>query len=144
MNNQPPNDGRAFAALYLAWVMALLATLGALFVGEVAGQTPCVLCWYQRVAMFPLALLLGIASFRGDLGIWRYALPLAAAGWLVAAFHVLLYYGFIPPSLEACGAGPSCTDAAMEFAGLPLPTLSLLAFTIVVIALSPVAVRRRT
>ena len=143
MSKEPRDERRAFAALYLAWVTALVAALGALFVGEVAGQAPCVLCWYQRIAMFPLALLLGVASFRGDRGIWRYGLPLAVAGWLVAAFHVALYYGLIPPSLEACGAGPSCTDAAMEFAGLPLPTLSLLAFSIVVIALSPVTARRR-
>jgi disulfide bond formation protein DsbB len=70
--------------LFAAWVIALVATLGALFIGEVMGQTPCVLCWHQRIFMFPLAVLLAIACFRSDPGIWRYALPLAAIGWLIA------------------------------------------------------------
>ena len=46
--------------LFLAWLLALVATAGALFLGEVMGKTPCVLCWYQRIAMFPLVLVLGM------------------------------------------------------------------------------------
>ena len=58
------NTSHQTNALYLAWLIALTATLGALFIGEVMGRTPCVLCWYQRIAMFPLALILGLASFQ--------------------------------------------------------------------------------
>jgi disulfide bond formation protein DsbB len=115
-------------ALLAAWVVALLATLGVLFIGEVMGHQPCILCWYQRAAMFPLALLLGIAAWRGDLGIWRYALPIAVAGMLVAAFHTLLYFGVIPEGIEPCGTGPSCIDAQMTILGLPIPALSFAAF----------------
>jgi disulfide bond formation protein DsbB len=78
--------------------------------------------------MFPLALLLGIAAYRGDYGIWRYALPVAAVGLLIAAFHSLLYYGIIPKAIEPCGAGPSCTSADMTIFGFALPVLSLIAF----------------
>ncbi len=120
-------DG-ATLALLAAWVLALFAAGAVLFIGEVMGQQPCVLCWYQRAAMFPLALLLGIAAWRGDLGIWRYALPIAGAGILIAGFHTLLYYGVIPKSIEPCGVGPSCTDAAMVVFDLPIPVLSLAAF----------------
>ena len=124
-------------ALYVAWLVALAATLGALFVGEVMGQAPCTLCWYQRIAMFPLAVLLGIASYRDDHGSWRYTLPIAALGWLIAGFHVLLYYGLIPEGIEPCGAGPSCSDASMLLFGVPLPLMSLAAFSLIVVALVP-------
>lgn len=121
------------AGLYLAWLAALAATLGALFIGEVLGQEPCHLCWWQRIAMFPLAVILGVACLRGDLGVWRYALPLALAGAAVAFYHSGLYLGLIPEPIEPCSrTGPSCTDAAMTLGGIvPLPVLSLGAFLIV-------------
>ena len=59
--------------LYLAWVVALVATLGSLYLSEVLGYRPCKLCWYQRIAMYPLALMLGIAAFRDDLRVRLYA-----------------------------------------------------------------------
>jgi disulfide bond formation protein DsbB len=120
-------DG-ATLALLAAWVLALFASFAVLFIGEVMGQQPCVLCWYQRIAMFPLALVLGIAAWSGDLSAWRYGMPIAVAGLLVAAFHSLLFYGIVPESIEPCGAGPSCTDAQMTIFGLPLPILSFAAF----------------
>ena len=60
------NTSHQTNALYLAWLIALTATVGALFIGEVMGRTPCVLCWYQRIAMFPLALILGLAFWFWD------------------------------------------------------------------------------
>ncbi|WP_288254060.1 disulfide bond formation protein B [uncultured Hydrogenophaga sp.] len=56
-----------WAWLFAAWGVALAATLGALFIGEIMGMTPCLLCWYQRIFMFPLAIVLGIAAFANDL-----------------------------------------------------------------------------
>jgi disulfide bond formation protein DsbB len=121
--------GPAFALLFLAWLVALASTLGALFVGEILGQTPCLLCWYQRIAMFPLALILGIACLRGDTAIVRYALALAAAGVLLAGWHIAVYIGLLPTEIEPCGSGPSCRSADMTIlGGLPLPYLSLGAF----------------
>jgi disulfide bond formation protein DsbB len=95
-----------------------------------------VLCWFQRAFLFPLAVVLAIATFRSDYAAWRYALPLAILGWLIAAYHVLLYAGVLPESIEPCGQGPSCTDAAMTVFGVvPIPALSLAAFTIIAGAL---------
>ena len=131
------SDGHAWACLFAAWMVALAATFGALFIGEVMGQTPCNLCWHQRVFMFPLAVILAVATFREDLAIWRYALPIAALGWLVAAFHSLLYSGVIPEAIKPCGQGPSCSSAAMTILGLPLPYISLAAFTAVAVLLLP-------
>lgn len=116
-------------ALLGAWIVALSATLGALFIGEIMGQAPCDLCWYQRIFMFPLAILLAIAAFRGDAGVTAYALPLVAFGTAIAGFHSLYYAGLIPKTIEPCGAGPSCASAEMTILGVaPLPYLSLAAF----------------
>lgn len=123
-----PSTPSAWGPLFAAWIVALVATLGALFIGEVMGQTPCVLCWHQRAFMFPLAIILGISAFREDTRVWVYAGPLASVGLLIAAYHSLLYFGFIAESLRPCSKGPSCSDAAMTVLGLPIPLLSLVAF----------------
>ena len=105
----PHGNGRNAAfwlPLFLAWLLALLATAGALFLGEVMGKTPCVLCWYQRIAMFPLVLVLGMGLFVSDARSVRYALPLAGVGWGIAAYHllprVLPGAGSALPTLAAC------------------------------------------
>ncbi|MCC6787807.1 MAG: disulfide bond formation protein B [Hyphomonadaceae bacterium] len=116
--------------LLAAWAISLTATLGALFIGEVMGQAPCNLCWYQRVFMFSLALILLVACLRRDTNIWRYALPLVAAGLGFALYHSLHYAGIIPEPIVQCGAGPSCSSAGMSLFGwLPIPFLSAAAFS---------------
>lgn len=118
--------------LAVAWALALVSTLAALFIGEVMGQTPCNLCWFQRAFMFPLAIILGIACLNDDLIVWRYALPVAGIGWLIAVYHSLLYIGIIPPTLEPCSEGVSCSGATMRIFGVvPLPLLSLLSFSLI-------------
>ncbi len=131
-----PAAAAAWPMLFVAWLVALAATLSALFIGEVMGQAPCLLCWYQRIAMFPLALILGIGCLREDAGVRRYALPLALAGGAVALWHSLLYFGAIPQAIEPCGQGPSCTSIDMTIlGGLPLPMLSLGAFGAIAVLL---------
>lgn len=129
--------------LFTAWIIALSSTLGAVFIGEVMGQTPCVLCWYQRAFMFPLAIVLAVACFRAEISGWAYALPLAVIGWLVAAYHLLLYTGAISEEVTPCSAGPSCSDASMTILGsIPIPMLSMGAFTAIVLLL--LILRKRT
>lgn len=126
-------DDRGWNLIFLAWLVAMAATLGALFLGEVMHVPPCVLCWYQRICMFPLALLLPVGLFPFDRKVVRYALPLAAAGWLVAMFHQLLVAGVIPESIRPCTQGVSCTDQFVTWFGfLTIPLLSLFAFTTIV------------
>ena len=122
-------DDRLWLYLFAAWAIALISTLGALFIGEVMGQTPCLLCWYQRAFMFPLAIVLGVACYAADGAVWRYVLPLAVIGFLIAAYHNLLFWGLIPQEIQPCGAGPSCSSAELNLIGvIPIPLLSLLAF----------------
>ncbi|MDJ0391545.1 disulfide bond formation protein B [Roseomonas sp. E05] len=131
----------AWVALYAAWVVAVAASLGALFIGEVMGQVPCSLCWHQRAFMFPLAFLLAVACYHSDTGVWRYAVPLAAIGWLVAGWHTLIFYGVVSEAIQPCSAsGPSCSGEDMMLLGwAPLPVLSLLAFTAILALLFVVA-----
>ncbi|MEN8195490.1 MAG: disulfide bond formation protein B, partial [Pseudomonadota bacterium] len=91
---------RTWQMLFLSWFVALASTVAVLFIGEVMGQEPCVLCWYQRAFMFPLAVVLGVACYLSDPRIWRYALPMAIFGWAFAAYHTLLVAGVIPKPLE--------------------------------------------
>lgn len=135
-------DQRAFPLLYVAWLIALIATLGALYIGEILGQTPCQLCWYQRIAMFPLALILGMACLTGDTRVVRYAMPLAGVGAALAIWHVLLFYAVIPQAIEPCGQGPSCRSADMTVLGnVPIPVLSFVAFASIVAILLRIAGR---
>ena len=137
------DDRNTWGLLFAAWIVALFATLGALFIGEVMGQRPCLLCWFQRAFMFPLAVILAVAAYVADAGVWRYALPVAVIGWLLALYHGLLYGGVIPEAIEPCGAGPSCSGSDMTIVGaVPIPLLSLAAFTAIAALLT--LVRRRS
>lgn len=122
-------------SLAAAWVISLAATLGALFIGEVLGQTPCVLCWYQRIAMFPLVLILGAGLYHATPTAAFYAKLLAWPGLLIAFWHVGLYFRLIPEAIKPCGQGPSCTDAKMTILQVPIPLLSMAAFAAILILL---------
>lgn len=141
MSNEASSN--LWGLLLLTWLLALFSTLAALFIGEVMGQAPCVLCWFQRAFMFPLAVILAVACFRSDFAVWRYALPLAVIGGLLALGHSLLYAGLIPQRIQPCSAsGPSCSDANMTIlGGIPLPLLALGAFVAITILL--LIIRRR-
>lgn len=122
--------GYRWGRVFVAWLIALAATLGALFLSEIVGLIPCELCWYQRIFMFPLVLILAIGLATSDKGVLKYAVPLAVAGWFVALYHNLLYGGLIPETLQPCGQGPSCAQADLNLLGfISIPLLSLLAFT---------------
>lgn len=125
-------DG-AWTSIFLAWLVAAAATLGALFLGEVMGHTPCLLCWYQRIAMFPLVLILAAGLFPFDPRVIRYALPLAISGLLVAIYHLALVGGWIPESAQPCRQGVPCSETPLTWFGfLNLPTLSALAFAAII------------
>jgi disulfide bond formation protein DsbB len=138
-----PTKGEVWGLLFAAWLVALGSTLSVLFIGEIMGQTPCVLCWYQRAFMFPLAVVLAVACYRSDGAVWRYALPLAAIGSAIALWHTLVFSGLAPTALEPCGAGPSCSSTNMTIlGGVPLPLLSVGAFGAILILLH--IVRKKT
>lgn len=121
---------RPWNLLFACWLIAMTATLGSLFFSEVMQRTPCVLCWYQRIAMYPLVAIFTVGLFPLDVRCVRYALPIAVAGWLLALYHCLLYLGFIPENLQPCTQGLSCADVKIEVYGfVTIPLLSLAGFT---------------
>jgi disulfide bond formation protein DsbB len=123
---------KAWHLLLASWLVALVATGAALFIGEVMGMKPCLLCWYQRIAMFPLALVLGMACFAEDRRGAVYALPLAAIGAAIALYHTLLVHGIVSEGWVPCDATLSCADQKLEiFGGVQIPWLALAAFVLI-------------
>jgi disulfide bond formation protein DsbB len=135
-NAEPSQLSRDDLQLSIAFLIALTATLGALFIGEVLGQMPCTLCWYQRIAMFPLVPIIGLSLWRGDGMARAYALPLVLAGLALAGWHSGLYIGLIPDVVAPCTKdSPSCSGPAQIILGLPIPYLSLAAFAAILVCL---------
>jgi disulfide bond formation protein DsbB len=135
MNKQQENNSD-WLLIFSAWLIAAVSTLGSLFFSEVMELTPCVLCWYQRIFLFPLAIILLIGLFPLDKKVVKYALPLAIIGLLFTVYHCLLFFGVIPENLQPCSQGVSCTDDNMELFGfLPIPLLALIAFLMIIILL---------
>jgi disulfide bond formation protein DsbB len=131
-----------WAILFIAWLIATTGTLGSLFFSEVMEFAPCLLCWYERIFLYPLVITLAIGLFPLDKAAIKYSLPLAIAGWFVALYHNLLYFGIIPEKLQPCREGVSCTEVYIELLGfLDIPMMALLAFTVIIALL--VIVRRR-
>ena len=119
-------------ALTAAWGVATLATAGSLYFSEVANYLPCTLCWYQRIAMYPLVLILGIAMLRRDTAVRIYAIPLARVGAFIASYHYLLEW-FPEIDAGACSAVIPCTQVWFrEFGFVSMPLLALIAFGLVV------------
>ena len=119
-------------ALTAAWIVALGSSLAVLYIGEVLGQAPCNLCWFQRAFMFPLAVLLGLGLWFEDHRVGRYGVALALGGAAISLWHLGLYTGVLPEPIQPCTAtGPSCTDENQVFLGLPIPLLSLIAFALI-------------
>lgn len=126
--------------LYAAWGVALLATLGSLYFSEVLNLPPCVLCWYQRISMYPMAFILVVGIIRRDFKVWVYALPLSIVGLIVAIYHNLLYYNILPEAAAPCIAGVSCTTEFLQWFGfLDIPLMSLIAFVVITALLTAYA-----
>jgi disulfide bond formation protein DsbB len=121
---------------YLAWSIALVATVGSLFFSEIMELPPCVLCWYQRIAMYPLVLIIGTGIVLHDVRLKIYALPLCLIGLAISVYHNLLYYGIIPESITPCTEGISCTSRQIEWLGfITIPLMALTAFVGIAICL---------
>ncbi|MFP4634536.1 MAG: disulfide bond formation protein B [Nitriliruptoraceae bacterium] len=128
------------AALPTATAIAAVATGGSLFMSEVANYAPCTLCWYQRIAMYPLVIVLGVAALRGDRQVWRTSLPLAAIGAAVSIWHIAIENN--PALGGACDPVAPCSIIwVREFGFLTLPTMALIGF--VSTALLSLVVRQR-
>lgn len=114
---------------FFGFLLNLISTFGSLFLSEVMKHPPCTLCWYQRLALFPLVILFGVGFLDRDRRYKNYAWPFVVLGLTIAIAHNLLYYGIIPESLSPCSEGVSCkTQPVIWFGFLTIPLLSLIAF----------------
>jgi disulfide bond formation protein DsbB len=115
--------------VFALWLVSLVATLGSLFFSEVMRLPPCVLCWYQRIAMYPLVAMTTVALVRRDAGVGPYTWPFVATGLAISIYHNLLYYHLIPESITPCAQGVSCTERQIEWLGfITIPLLALASF----------------
>ena len=121
----------AEAAPRLAALVAVGATLGSLYFSERAGFVPCELCWFQRIAMYPLAVILTIAAIRRDDDIRVYALPVAAVGLAIAVYHVQLQW--FPDQSSFCEVTNPCSGRWVEaFGWMTIPQMAAIAFTAII------------
>ena len=114
-----------------AWAIAFIATAGSLYFSEIVGFVPCPFCWYQRFAMYPLVVVLGVGLARAHMGIWRFALPLPVVGLAIAAYHVALQF---QPTLDLvpCEGGVPCSGRYVAVFGfVSIPAMAGAAFLMI-------------
>jgi disulfide bond formation protein DsbB len=131
-------------SLLFSWLAAVIATLGSLYFSEVLHFIPCTLCWYQRIFMYPLAIILGVAFYRNDKDIYRYTIPLSIIGLLISGYHILLQKVPYLQQFEMCKTGVPCSKDYLNLLGfITIPMMAFAAFTIITICLALLASRRR-
>ena len=131
---------QGWVLIFICWLIAMAALFGSLFFSEVMGLKPCVLCWWQRIFIYPLAVLFLVGLFpqngKLDISVVRYTLPLAIIGLGFAIYHYLVYSGFIPESLQPCSADLSCSEINLELMGfVTIPMLSIFAYSAIIMLL---------
>jgi disulfide bond formation protein DsbB len=131
----PDVDRSERALLGGATGIALVATLGSLYLSEVWGLVPCELCWYQRILMYPLVVVLGVAVLERRERVYRTGLPLSLGGGAVAAYHSWLQASVAGGSSGCSLGGCAAVLYRLEPLGLTIPNLSLVAFSLVTAAL---------
>lgn len=118
--------------IYLAWIQSILAMSGSLYFSEIKHFTPCILCWYQRILMYPLVLLIAVGIIRHDKQLYQYILPMSVLGLGIALYHILLQNGIIPEAVAPCSIGASCTVRYTGYFGfITIPVMSFTAFFVI-------------
>jgi len=124
-------DAFAGPALVVAAVVAATSTAGSLYFSEVADFTPCTLCWYQRIAMYPLVVILAVAAVRRDRDIWHYVVPLAGIGAAISTYHYIVEW-FPEADSGVCKSTIPCTFVWFrEFGFISLPLMALCGFALI-------------
>lgn len=115
-----------------AWLISLIATLGSLFFSDVMEFVPCSLCWYQRIAMYPLVIILGTALWKDIKNISTIAMPLSLIGLALSIYHLGVQYEIIPETASPCVQGIPCSAMYINWLGfITIPALSFIAFTLI-------------
>lgn len=123
--------------LLSAWITSIIAMGGSLYFSEHMGFIPCTLCWYQRILMYPLVILLGIAFYRNDREIYKYILPISIIGLIIAGYQYALQKIPAMNEFSVCSSGVPCSGEYINWFGfVTIPFLSLIAFTIITIMMA--------
>jgi disulfide bond formation protein DsbB len=134
-------EQQAWILIFICWLIAMAALFGSLFMSEVMGLKPCLLCWWQRVFIYPLAVLFLVGLFpkgntegnKVDPSIVSYTLPLAFIGLGFAMYHALIYYGIVPEALQPCSENLSCAQINLQLMGfINIPMLSIFAYSAII------------
>lgn len=133
------NSALGDLSLWLAWLVAIVTTLGSLYYSLVAHYLPCELCWYQRICMYPLSAILLVAALRRDRRVWMYAGIPAVIGVVIASYHTQLQA--FPEQRTFCDLSNPCTNRFVwEFGFVSLPLMDLVAFCFIITMLVASAV----
>jgi len=136
MDSREGEQARGWSFIFASWLVACVSTLASLFLSDVMHVVPCVLCWYQRICMYPLVLLLPVGMFAPDRNLIRYTLPLASLGLGLAVFHLLVVAGYVPESMQPCTQGVPCSEVQVQWFGfVTVPLLSALSFLLIIVLL---------
>lgn len=136
MSNDEINNSKSWTLLFLAWIVATIATLGSLFFSEAMDFIPCTLCWYQRILMYPLVFIFAVGMMPYDRKVLKFSTPLVVIGWLFALYHNLIHYDIVPESASPCVQGIPCSTKYIEWLGfITIPMLSFIAFSVIAILL---------
>lgn len=120
----------------LSWLAAIIAMLGSLFFSEVLHYVPCVLCWYQRILMYPLVLLIGIALYHNESSIYKYVLPMSILGMVVSGYHYAEQHIPALQQFQTCSSGVPCTGKYVDWFGfITIPLLAFVAFAVITVCM---------
>lgn len=118
---------------YAAFGIAMVAAVSSLLASEVFKLPPCELCWYQRVFMYPLVIIIGLGVLRRETSWILTTIVVGGIGWLISLYHSLLQWGIIPSTLAPCTGGVSCAEQEFIWFGfITMPFLSFMAFTAII------------
>jgi len=119
-------------AILFGFIVSSIAMLGSLTYSEIVGYTPCKLCWYQRILMYPQVLLFGLALLKKDKRIYDYSIALCAIGILIAFYHYMLQRGLAPSTICSVTTPDSCAQVPfLQFGYITIPMMSLTAFSMI-------------
>jgi len=117
---------------YLVLLISLLSALLSLFFSEILKFTPCVLCWWQRIFMYPLVFISAISIMRKHSDIHYYVLPLSSIGFCIGLYQNLLIWKILPEQIAPCTVGVSCIDQPITLFGfVTIPLGSMIAFAVI-------------
>ncbi len=118
-----------------SFAVMLLSTLASLFYSEIAGFVPCILCWWQRIFVYPQVFIFGLGWWKRDRHAADYGICLSIVGGLIAIYHTFLQFGGSPlVPCSATGVSASCTQRYfLEFGYVTIPTMALTAFVLIIL-----------